>query len=195
MQLVEQHVIARGDQRFAALDAAAFQAKNLYNAALCLVRQACIFEHRSLGYQAVYHQMKRYEAYRALPRKVAQQVLRLLDQNWRSYFAATSAYQEDPSRFRTHPKLPHYKHKTQGRSILIYTPQTLSRPGLKAGLIRPSGLPSPFGPNRPTSPRSVSCLGSDSTWWRWSMRAPKHRSLAIPHSMLRSILALTIWPR
>ncbi len=111
MQRVEQHIIKRSDPRFAPIDAAAFKAKNLYNAALYLVRQAYIFEGRYLGYEAVYHQMKGHEAYRALPTKVAQQILRLLDKNWQSYFAACQAYQEDPSRFRKHPKMPHYKQK------------------------------------------------------------------------------------
>ncbi len=46
MQLVEQHVIRRSDPRFAPIDAAAFKAKNRYNAARYLVRQACIFENR-----------------------------------------------------------------------------------------------------------------------------------------------------
>ena len=141
MQLVEQHIIKRSDSRFAPIDAAAFKAKNLYNAALYLVRQSFIFEHRYLGYEAVYHQMKRHEAYRALPTKVAQQVLRLLDKNWQSYFAACEAYREAPSQFRQHPKMPHYKHKTDGRSALVYTMQALSRPGLKRGLIQPSMLP------------------------------------------------------
>src|SRR5690242_9049866 len=114
MHLVEQHVIARGDQRFAAIDQAAFASKNLYNAALYEVRQAYIFEHRYLNYHAVYALMKRHEAYQALPAKVAQQVLTLLDKNWQSYFAACLAYQEDPSKFRAHPKLPHYKPKQDG---------------------------------------------------------------------------------
>jgi putative transposase len=141
MHLVEQHVIKRSDPRFAPIDAAAFKAKNLYNAALYLVRQSFIFEGRYLGYEDVYHQMKGHDAYRALPTKVAQQVFRLLDKNWQSYFAACEAYREDPSKFRKPPKMPHYKHKTDGRSALVYTMQALSRPGLKRGLIQPSMLP------------------------------------------------------
>jgi len=31
MKLVEQHLIAKGDPRYAAIDAAAFASKNLYN--------------------------------------------------------------------------------------------------------------------------------------------------------------------
>jgi putative transposase len=37
--------------------------------------------------------------------------------------------------------LPHYKHKTDGRYVLVYTLQALSRPGLKRGLIQPSMMP------------------------------------------------------
>src|SRR5690348_11799607 len=74
MQLVEQHIIKRSDSRFAPLDAAAFKAKNLYNAALYVVRQSFLFENRYLGYEDVYHRMKGHEAYCSLPTKVAQQV-------------------------------------------------------------------------------------------------------------------------
>ncbi|HEY7419861.1 MAG TPA: transposase [Ktedonobacteraceae bacterium] len=141
MQLVEQHVIARRDPRFALIDEASFAAKNLYNAALFLVRQSFIWENRYLGYQAVYHQMKHHEAYQALPAKVAQQVLRLLDKNWQSYFAACLAYQEDPSKFVGRPKMPKYKPKADGRQVLIYTTQSLATAALRKGEICPSKLP------------------------------------------------------
>ena len=42
MQLVERHVIKRTDPRFAAIDAAAFASKHLYNAANYVVRQSFI---------------------------------------------------------------------------------------------------------------------------------------------------------
>ena len=140
MQLVEQHIIKRSDPRFAPIDKAAFHAKNLYNAANYLVRQAFIFEHRYLGYAAVFHLIKRTDAYTALPRKVSNDILRQLDKNWRAYFAALEAYREDPSTFLGRPKLPKYKHKTEGRFLLIYDIQALSRQALARGRLRPSGL-------------------------------------------------------
>ncbi len=141
MQLVEQHVIERHDPRFAIIDEAAFKSKNLYNAALYLVRQTFIFEHRYLSYNDVQKQMQGHEAYSALPAKVAQQVLMLLDKNWKSYFEACQAYNDDPTKFRGHPRLPHYKHKIEGRNILVYTEQAISGSALKRGLIQPSKLP------------------------------------------------------
>ncbi|HEY7347671.1 MAG TPA: transposase [Ktedonobacterales bacterium] len=140
MQLVEQHVIKHSDSRFAPIDAAAFAAKNLYNAALYEVRQTYIFEHRYLGNSEVYHRMKPTPAYRALPRKVGNSILRQLDTNWRAFFAALEAWKEAPGKFLGRPKLPKYKHKTRGRFLLIYDLQALSRRALARGRLRPSGL-------------------------------------------------------
>ena len=72
MQLAEQHVIERNDPRFALIDEAAFQSKNLYNAALYMVRQAFILEGRYLNYNKMDKLMKKHEAYQSLPRKVSQ---------------------------------------------------------------------------------------------------------------------------
>ena len=141
MQLVEQHVIDRRDPRYAIIDEAAFKSKNLYNSALYEIRQAFIHEGKYLNYHEMDKRMQSHEAYKALPAKVSQQVLVLLDKNWTSFFEARQAYEQDPSRFTGRPCLPKYKHKTEGRNILVYTMQALSKPGVRDGLIRPSGLP------------------------------------------------------
>jgi putative transposase len=141
MQLVEQHVIRRTDSRFASIDRAAFASKNLYNAALYEMRQAFIFRGEYICYEELYHRMKAHEAYRMLPRKVSQQVLKQLDQAWKAYFAVCAEWREDPSKFLGHPKLPKYKDKQQGRNLLVYTVQALAKPALKRGQIVPSGLP------------------------------------------------------
>lgn len=140
MQLVEQHVIDKTDPRFPAIDAAAFAAKNLYNAALYEVRQAYLFEGRYLGNSEVYHRMKHTDAYRALPCKVSNDILRQLDKTWRAFFAALEAWKEDPSKFVGRPKLPKYKHKTKGRFLLTYDIQAISRRALSRGILAPSGL-------------------------------------------------------
>ncbi len=141
MQLVEQHVISKNDPRYSVIDEAAFKSKNLYNAALYELRQAFIHEGKYLNYTEMDRRMQSHEAYKALPAKVSQQVLVLLDKNWRAFFEAREAYEEDPSTFTGRPRLPKYKHKTEGRNILVYTGQALSKPAMRDGLIRPSGLP------------------------------------------------------
>src|SRR5260221_5529186 len=140
MQLVEQHVIRLTVPRFAAIDAAAFASKNLYNAANYVVRQSFIHEGMYLTYAEVFHRIKDQEAYQALPRKVSNDVLRLLDKNWRSFFKALAAWQGDPSAFLGRLKLPGYKDKQAGRNILIYDIQALSAPGLRRSEVIPSQL-------------------------------------------------------
>jgi putative transposase len=103
MQLVERHVIRTTDSRFAAIDAAAFASKNLYNAANYIVRQSFIRTGVYLGYAEVFHHVKEHEAYCVLPRKVSNDVLRQLDRDWRGFFAALKAWQEDLSTFLGRP--------------------------------------------------------------------------------------------
>ncbi len=127
MQLVEKHVIRQSDPRYAAIDKASFASKNLYNAALYEIRQHFIFVEEYLSYEQMDKIMQKHEAYRALPCKVSQQVLKLLNKNWQSFFAALKAYQVDPSQFLGRPKIPGYKDKRLGRNVLVYTIQALSR--------------------------------------------------------------------
>jgi len=84
--------------------------------------------------------MRGHEAYKALPAKVAQWVLRMLDKNWQSFFAALAAWHADPSKFLGRPRLPGYKDKQKGRNLLVYTTQALSVPALRQELICPSML-------------------------------------------------------
>jgi putative transposase len=78
---------------------------------------------------------------------VAQKVLKQLHEAWISFFAAKAAYEEDPSKFTSRPQLPQYKHKTEGRNVLIYTMQAISggetggKKTLQCGIIKPSKLP------------------------------------------------------
>jgi len=144
MQLVEQHVIKQSDPRYTVIDEAAFKSKNLYNAALYEIRQSFIFQKKYLSDKKMDKLMQQHEAYKELPAKVAQQVLKGLHQNWVSFFEQCKEYKQNPSKFTGRPKLPRYKHKTEGRNILVYTLQALAGGRSKKGLtsiIKPSGLP------------------------------------------------------
>jgi len=139
MRLVEQHRINRHDPRFTAIDAAAFASKNLYNAALYHTRRAFVFRAERISYPDLARLMRSLADYHALPAKVAQWVLKQVCAAWDSYFATLSAWRSDPSRFLGRPRLPKYLNK-QGRNVLIYTIQAISRPLLRQGIIQPSGL-------------------------------------------------------
>jgi putative transposase len=140
MQVVEQHRIDRHDPRWAAIDAAAFASKNLYNAALYLTRQAYIKDHTVVSYGDLDRLLQPSEEYRALPAKVAQWVLKQVCLAWTSYFAACREWEINPEKFLGHPKLPKYLPK-RGRNLLTYTIQAISCHPKNAGWIVPSGLP------------------------------------------------------
>src|SRR5258708_1865704 len=139
MRLVEQHRIRPVDWRFAAIDQAAFASKNLYNKALYATRQAFFQGGTFPSYPTLYHAMKGEPEYMALPRKVAQWVLKQVCAAWDSYRQARIASATNPAAFRGPPHIPHYLDKL-GRNLLVYTAQALSQPALRAGRIEPSGL-------------------------------------------------------
>jgi putative transposase len=136
MKHVERHIVKENNPLWRQIDQLSFLSKNLYNYANYLVRQAFIWQKTYLNYHQIYHQVKQSADYQALPRKVSQQVLRLLAQNWQAFFAANEAYKEEPVKFTGRPKLPKYKHKTQGRNLLVYTIQAISKPWLKKNQIK-----------------------------------------------------------
>ena len=125
MQQVERHIVKKNNPIWQQIDQLCFLSKNLYNYANYLIRQSFIFDQTYLGFNKVYHLVKNQPDYQALPRKVSQQVLRILDKNWQSFFQANKAYHKKPS-FTARPKLPKYKHKTKGRNLLVYTIQAMS---------------------------------------------------------------------
>jgi putative transposase len=144
MQLVEHHCIRKSDPRYAIIDEAAFKSKNLYNAALYETRQAFLHQGVYLPCEEMDKRMQQHEAYQALPAKVSQHVLRQVVDAWKAFREAKAAYEADPSKFTGQPRLPNYKHKTEGRNILIYTLQALSggrgKGALQQGIIKPSML-------------------------------------------------------
>lgn len=139
MQLAERHIIKKGHRFFNEIDALCFASKNLYNAANYLIRQSFIYGWGYLGYSQMASLMKGTEAYTALPAKVSQQVLMLLDKNWKSFFEATKEYSRNPDKFLGRPNLPGYKDKKHGRNLLVYTVQAISKPTLKHGIVKLSG--------------------------------------------------------
>lgn len=77
--------------------------------------------------------------YTALPAKVSQQTLMRLHECWVSFFEASKQYANCPGKFLGRPKLPHYKHKTEGRFVVTYTSQAVSQQWLKKGVVHLCG--------------------------------------------------------
>lgn len=136
MKLVERHAIGKEHRLYKEIDNLAFLSKNLYNAANYLIRQEFINNHKYLSNPEVYHLIKGSVDYKYLPAKVSNQVLRILDKNWKSFFAATEHYKTNPEKFLGRPKLPKYKDKLKGRNLVVYELGAISKRGLRNGLVK-----------------------------------------------------------
>jgi putative transposase len=126
MQLVETHI--KNDKE---IEAICGKAKLLYNKSLYYWRQS-IFgniqyfsEYELTGLFASHNE----HSYKDLPAQTAQQVIKLLFKNIKSWQKARKEYKKNPSKFLGRPKLPNYKKKT---SIVIFTSQQIK---LKNGFI------------------------------------------------------------
>jgi hypothetical protein len=117
MRRVEQHVIEPSHPQCQVIDQMAFASKNLWNLANYHVRQSFIFQQHYLNNAALFHLLKETDAYKALPAKVANQVLLQLHQAWTAFFEAMQVYREIPEKFQGRPGLPKYLHKTRGRKV------------------------------------------------------------------------------
>jgi len=60
--------------------------------------------------------------YKALPTQTSQQILKLIDKSWTSFFMAIKSWKLYPEKFYSKPKHPQYK-KKNGEHILIFTNQ------------------------------------------------------------------------
>ena len=136
MQLIEQHIIKKDDERYKILDEVCFKSKNLYNAALYEIRQHFFNTKQFLNWFSVdkMFKEKKQEDYYALPCKVSQQTLKLLNQNFKSFFSLLK--KKDHNKKKSIPK---YLDKVKGRFVAIYTNQAFSKKEIKRGIIHLSG--------------------------------------------------------
>jgi putative transposase len=62
-------------------------------------------------------------------------VLIQLHQAWVGFFQAMAEWREHPEKFVGRPQLPKYKHKTEGRNLLVYEKGAISKRALKRGML------------------------------------------------------------
>src|SRR4028119_1629190 len=111
MQLADRHIIKSTEYRFPDIDELAFKSKNLYNAANYVIRQSFVYGWSYINYNEMNSLMKSHQAYKALPAKVSQQILMILDKNWKSFFKAVKAYKRSEERRVGKECRPLYKDK------------------------------------------------------------------------------------
>lgn len=138
---IDTYFIQRGTSAWAECDTVCYHSKNLFNQANYRIRQHWFQNQKYLNYNTLQKQLQneQVECYTALPAKVSQQVLRSLESNWKSFFAALKEYKVNPKKFTGKPKPPKYKN-LDGRNAVIFNNQTLSTRALKNNKLKLSGL-------------------------------------------------------
>lgn len=129
MRLVEQHNL-KGKQ-WKEADSICFLSKNLYNLALYEVRQHFFETNEYLGMGRLDKLLQGTSDYKAMPAKVAQQILIQLDQNFKNFFNALQSWKKNPIKFHSKPRIPGYLDKQNGRNLTIYTAQAISKMAMK----------------------------------------------------------------
>lgn len=123
---VEKHVIKENDKYYPMLCDFMHKSKNLYNHANYIVRNEFVKNGKWIRYAELDKTLRadlEYDDYKQMPTaQSAQQTLKLLDQNWKSFFKAIKEWGKNKDKFLGRPKLPKYKAK-DGNAILILTNQ------------------------------------------------------------------------
>jgi len=123
---VEKHVIKPNSEYYSILSDFCSKSKNLYNHANYLVRQGFIQNNNWIRYAELDSLLKtdlEYPDYKQMPTaQMAQQILRLLDKNWKSFFVSIKDWKKNPNKYLGKPKLPKYL-KKDGKYLLILTNQ------------------------------------------------------------------------
>ena len=132
---VEKHIINREHKYFSMLLDKCHTAKNIYNHANYLIRQEFINNGKYLGYREIekllHDDLEHPDYWDWDLANSSQQVLRVLDKNWKSFFKSIKDWAKHPEKYTGRPKLPKYIKKNGYKEFALTTQQVkLKKDGL-----------------------------------------------------------------
>lgn len=123
---IETHKIKSNHKSYLTLVDLSHLSNNLYNQANFIVRQNFIHNNIYLNYYIMDKLFRKHsklqDNWNQLPSQCKQQILKLLDQNWRAFFKSIKDYQSNKSKYLGRPKLPNYR-QSGNQFLLILTSQ------------------------------------------------------------------------
>ncbi len=126
MRALKKKIKGLKKPQFKRLKELTHHAKNLYNQTLWTLREAFEATGKYFSYPQMDKAMKQVTNlegevnYKLLKAKVAQQTLRRLDKNFRSFFSCHQDFQKNPSKYKGKPKPPKYKIEPHDHLIFDY---------------------------------------------------------------------------
>ena len=118
---VERHIILKSHPMYQIVDLYCYKSKNLYNYANYIVRQSFINENTYIPYNKLTYKIKHDEPFKDIGSNSGQHTLKILHQNWKSYFASIKDWSKNPAKYLGKPRLPNYLDKESGRFIWVLT--------------------------------------------------------------------------
>ncbi len=100
--------------------------KNLYNQSLWIIKEHYKNNNKHLNYNEldkimkITYNLEKAINYKLLPAQTSQQILKLLDKNYKSFYKSIKDYKNNPDKYLGKPKPPKYKDKY---NLLIFTNQ------------------------------------------------------------------------
>ena len=133
MKLTEIIQVNKGTELYKELDRYCFLSKNLYNSTLYYIRQHFFATKKYKNNYSLINEFTQNNQvdYRALPTKVSQQTMMVVDKNFKSFFSLLKKGEKC--------RIPKYLNK-QGRFEVIFTIQAISSKELKKGYLKLSGI-------------------------------------------------------
>ncbi len=123
----ERHIVLKGKVNYREIDSLSFLSKNLYNYANYCIKKRFTKSKRFLTAYSLIKIFTRINQvdYRNLPVQTSQQILKLLDKNWISFFRSMKDWKKNKKKYLGMPRLPKFK-KKNGRNIVVFTNQQIS---------------------------------------------------------------------
>ena len=175
MRQVERHWIRENHKLYSICEELTFKAKNLYNAGLYQIRQS-FFERERSGNKESHPMLswvtltsnfrkEKQEDMLALPSKVSTNILKSLGNAMSAHYQVLKRFYDKSNTSVTHkPQLPKYLHKTDGRYVVEFNNQTISKKRGENGEIiicpRELNLMIPTKVDKPKCVRIVPKLGA-----------------------------------
>lgn len=122
-QRVERHIIKPTHVLYNTIDDYCFKVKNLYNYANYIMRQEFINNNKVIKEYDLSKMCQPTDCYREIMGQTAQQTIKLLSKNWKSFLVAIKDWSKHKEKYSGRPKLPKYRHKTKGRYVAVFTNQ------------------------------------------------------------------------